>query len=327
MPHDHTHGKGHGHAHVHVDLGAEGGDRRVAIAIAVNVVLTIAQVVGGIASGSLALIADAIHNLSDAMALVIAIVARRIARRPADPGMTFGYGRAEPVAALVNYTSLILIALYLGYEALWRLLEPSAVDGWIVVWVAALALAVDAVTAGLVWRMAKSSMNMRAAFLHNLADALTSVAVIAGGALVLLYDWRLVDPLVTLGISGFILWHAAREVGPVIRLLMLGTPPGLVPQEVLDAMGRVPGVADVHHLHLWQIDEARIALEAHVVAGEGAEAGGLREPLRALLEARFGIRHVSLQIEAAGECGPAAPAIGAPPVTKKGSPPGTVTVV
>ena len=201
---------GHGHHH-HVDL--EAGDRRVFAAIAVNMGLTVAQIVGGIVSGSLALIADALHNFSDAISLIIAFGARKIARRPRAAEMTFGYGRVEVVAALINYTTLIVIGLYLLYEAAMRFADPQPVEGWLIVIIAGIALIVDAVTAALTYAMSKSSVNIRAAFLHNVADALGSVAVIVAGTLILLYDWRLVDPIVTLGISAYILWHAGVEIG------------------------------------------------------------------------------------------------------------------
>ena len=139
--------------------------------------------------------------------------------------MTFGYGRVEVVAALINYTTLIVIGLYLLYEAAMRFADPQPVEGWLIVIIAGIALIVDVVTAALTYAMSKSSVNIRAAFLHNVADALGSVAVIVAGTLILLYDWRLIDPLVTVLIAGYILWQSFREIGPVIRILMLGSPP------------------------------------------------------------------------------------------------------
>ena len=201
MPHDHHH-------HHHHAL-PEQGDTLVLWAVAVNIALTVAQIIAGVIAGSLAMIADAIHNLSDALSLVIAFAARRIARRPADAKMTFGYGRAEVIAALVNYTTLIVIALYLAAEGIERLFNPVEVQGWIVVVVAGIALVVDLLTALLILRLSRDSVNMRAAFLHNLADALGSVAVIIAGVLILLYDWRLIDPILTLMIAAYILWHSA----------------------------------------------------------------------------------------------------------------------
>lgn len=287
MPHDHQ--------HHHID--PEAGDRRVVWAVAVNLFLTLAQIVGGVLSGSLALIADAVHNFSDAISLIIALAARRIARRPRDATMTFGYGRAEVVAALVNYTTLIVIALYLMAEGAFRLVDPPGVDGWIVVWVAGIALVVDAVTALLTYSMSKSSVNIRAAFLHNLADAMGSVAVIVAGSLILLYDWRLIDPLVTLGISAYILWHAGREIGPVIRILMMASPPSPGLGTVADRLRAEEGIEDVHHLHLWQLDEHRIALEAHLVLAEPSEAPARIVQVKAMLAREFGITHATLEAE------------------------------
>ncbi|SPJ25175.1 cation diffusion facilitator family transporter [Palleronia abyssalis] len=290
MPHDHH--------HHHVDPDA--GDARVAWAVGVNLALTVAQFVGGLLSGSIALIADAIHNLSDALSLVIAFAARRIARRPADDTMTFGYGRAEVVAALVNLTTLIVIGLYLIYEGIERLFAPPQVDGWIVVILAALALVVDVVTVLLTVRMAKGSMNIRAAYLHNLADALGSVAVIVAGTLIILYDWRLVDPIVTLLIAGYILWHAGSELPPVIRLLMLGAPGTPDTEEVRKALSGVAGVEDVHHVHLWQIDESRASVEAHLVVCDVSSGPEICARAKLLLQDRFGIPHSTLEVEAQG---------------------------
>ncbi len=288
----------HGHHH-HVDPDA--GDRRVFAAIAVNMGLTIAQVIGGILSGSLALIADALHNFSDAVSLIIAFAARKIARRPRDETMTFGYGRVEIVAALINYTTLIIIGLYLLYEAGARFLDPQPVAGWMIVLVAGIALIVDVVTAMLTYSMSKNSMNIRAAFLHNVADALGSVAVIVAGTLILLYDWRLVDPIVTMMIAGYILWQSFKEIGPVIRILMLGSPPDIATDAVLRAVRETNGVTGVHHAHFWQMNENRAALDAHIVIEEGQwdRADAIKAAVKQTLRDRFGIDHATLELECA----------------------------
>jgi len=293
MPHDHH----AAHHHHHTDPDA--GDARVAWAVAVNLGLTLAQVVGGILSGSLALIADALHNFSDAIALIIAFWARKVARRPADGNMSFGYGRAEVVAALVNYTTLVVLALYLTYEGVMRLLTPEPINGWMVVWIAALALAVDLVTAALTYSMSKDSMNIRAAFLHNLADALGSVAVIIAGSLVILYGWTWVDPLVTLMIAGYILWHVQTEISGVVRVLMLGSPPGLDIEEVAGAIEAEGGVEGLHHIHLWAMQEHDAALEAHLVikAGSWGQADQIKAAVKQALKEQFGIAHSTLELE------------------------------
>ena len=285
------------HHHHHIDPGA--GDARVFWAVVVNLALTLIQVVGGILSGSLALIADAVHNLSDAMSLLIAFFARKIARRPVDDSMTFGYGRAEMVAALVNYTTLIVIGLYLAYEAVFRFFEPAEVDGWLVVIIAGVALIVDTATALLTFSLSKHSANIRAAFLHNVADALGSIAVIVAGTVILLYDWRLIDPLVTLMIASYIFWQSITGIGGVIHILMLGSPPELDTGEVVAKILSVKGVSDVHHLHLWQMQEHENALDTHLVIekGQWSNADAIKQAVRDSLLANFGIAHCTLEVE------------------------------
>lgn len=289
----------HSHHHHHHHVDPDAGDRRVFLAIVVNVALTVVQIIGGIFAGSLALIADALHNLSDAVALAIAFGARKIARRPADSDMTFGYGRIEIVAALINYVTLIVIGLYLVYEAVLRFISPQGVDGWLVVVIAAVALVIDLATAALTYAMSKNSMNIRAAFLHNVADALGSVAVILAGTLIILFDWRLIDPAVTLLIAGYILWQSFAEIGPVIRILMLGSPPGVDPEDVLACVRETRGVQDIHHAHLWMVGEHESALDAHLVIAPGAwgQADAVKERVKARLDQAFGIRHSTLELE------------------------------
>lgn len=236
-----------------------------------------------------------------AIALIIAFVARKIARRPADAGMSFGYGRVEVVAALVNFTTLVELTLYLAYEGVLRMLDPKPIDGWMVVWVATLALVVDLVTAALTYRMSKESMNTRAAFLHNAADALGSVAVIVAGTLVILKGWVWVDPAVTLMISGYILWHVKAEIGGVLRVLMLGSPPGLDGEEVARAMENVDGVVQVHHVHLWAMQEHAAAINAHlvIVVGRWGQADAIKAEVKRELQAGFNIGHSTLELECA----------------------------
>ena len=290
MPHD------HGHAHI----DPNSGDRRVAIAIWANGLLTVAQIVGGILSGSLALIADALHNFSDMASLVIAFAARKIARRPADERMTFGYGRVEIVAALINYTTLIVIGFYLIYEGGMRMIDPPEVIGWTVVILGGIALVVDTLTAMLTYSMQKGSVNIRALFLHNLSDALASVAVIVGGTLIILYDMRWVDPAITIGIALYILYLSFTEIGAPIRTLMLGSPPDIDGNDVVRAIQIVDGVVDVHHVHLWQMQENAAALDCHIVVERDrmGEADKIKENVKSVLHERFSIEHSTLEFEA-----------------------------
>ncbi|QGT77744.1 cation diffusion facilitator family transporter [Guyparkeria halophila] len=288
-----------GHHHDHPHLDPSSGDRRVSIAIWANGILTVAQIVGGILAGSLALIADALHNFSDMAALVIAYAARKIARRPPDATMTFGYARIEIVAALINYTTLILVGAYLIYEGVMRLIDPPEIQGWIIVIIGMVALIVDALTALLTWSMQKHSVNIRALFLHNLSDALASIAVIVGGALILLYDMRWVDPAITIGIALYILYLAFSEIGGPIRTLMLGSPPNIDGQSVIETLRGVDGVHDVHHVHLWQMQENAAALDCHVVVKEAdwSRLEAIKADIKDRLKTRFDIGHSSLEFE------------------------------
>ena len=289
----------HHHHHHHHHIEPDAGDNRVFGAVLINVLLTLAQIIGGIFSGSLALIADAIHNLSDAIALAIAFAARKITRRAVCADMTFGYGRAEVVAALVNYTTLIAIGLYLIYESVLRFFNPQDVDGWVVVIIAGFALLIDAVTALLTFKMAKTSVNIRAAFLHNLADALGSAGVIVAGALILWYDWRLIDPVISLLIAVYILWHTFSEIGEVIRILMLGAPLEFATDEIIDHVKHLDGVVDVHHVHFWQMQEHQSALEAHIVIADGQwqQADQIKAKIKQELHAVFRVAHSTLELE------------------------------
>lgn len=289
MPHD------HGQA----NIDPKSGDRRVSIAICANAALTVAQVVGGILAGSLALIADALHNFSDMASLAIAFAARKIARRPADARMTFGYGRIEIVAALINYTTLILVGFYLIYEGGMRMIDPPQVQGWTVVILGGVALAVDVLTAMLTWSMQKRSVNIRALFLHNLSDALASIAVIVGGALIILHDMRWVDPAITIGIAVYVLWLAFTEIGGPIRTLMLGSPPELDGGKVIEAIRAIEGVRDVHHVHLWQMQEREAALDCHVVLTEASweRLEAIKSEIKTGLKTQFDISHSSLEFE------------------------------
>ena len=285
--------------HHHHHLDPESGDRRVSIAIWANGLLTLAQLVGGVLAGSLALIADALHNFSDMAALVIAFAARKIARRPADAKMTFGYGRIEIVAALINYTTLILIGAFLIYEGAMRLIDPPEIQGWAIVIIGGVALFVDALTAWLTWSMQKGSVNIRALFVHNLSDAFASVAVIIGGSLILLYDLRWVDPAITIGIALYILYLALSEIGGPIRTLMLGSPPDIDGEAVITLMRRIDGVEDVHHVHLWQMQEHIAALDCHVVVSEAnwQHLENIKADIKKQLKTHFGIGHSSLEFE------------------------------
>jgi len=278
------------------------GDKRLIAAIVVNTVLTLAQVVGGILSGSLSLVADALHNLSDAASLVIALIARKIGRKPPDAFKTFGYRRSETIAALINLTTLIIVGIYLIYEAIGRLFSPQPIEGWTVVVVAGIALIVDLATAVLTYTMSKNSMNIKAAFLHNVSDAMASVGVVIAGTLILLYDWYWTDTALTLLIAGYVLWQGFSMLPKTIHLLMEGAPRGVSIDDIISVMERVDEVEGIHHLHVWEIAEHTIALEAHVVIKKASlpDIERVKTELKRVLHDEFGVSHSTLEMELDG---------------------------
>lgn len=286
----------HNHNHSH---GTEDVSDGVLLwCVIVNLGLSVFEFAAGVISGSVALMADAAHNTNDAAALLIAYVARKISRKGADEQYTFGYRRAELIGAMIQLTALILVGLYLVYEAVRRFFEPEPLlGGWIMA-AAGIALFVDVVTAWLLWAMSKGSLNVKAAFLHNLTDAGASIAVLLGGAAILWLDWTWVDPVLTLTIAGYILYMSLGMLRKTARILMEGTPPNLSLDEIKETFQAVEGVENVHHLHVWELDENHIALEAHVRTAEATQSHSkLRKQIKELLESRYGIGHSTLELE------------------------------
>jgi cobalt-zinc-cadmium efflux system protein len=299
MPHDHSH------------IDAHLNDRRLVVAIALNLLLTIVEAIAGLWAGSLALLADALHNFNDCGSLVIALVARRVARRPSDLRRTFGYRRAEVVGALINLTILVVVGLYLVGEGIHRLFVPADVDGWIVVVVAAVALAVDVGTAALLFAMSRGNLNVRAAYLHNLSDAIASVGVILAGVAVLLWDAHWVDPVVTLVIAAYILWQSLSMMARSIHILMEGAPADVHNETLVGELETIAGVVEVHHVHIWELDEHHRALEAHIVVDDDhlLRWTEIKQQIKRHLSERFGVHHSTLEFERRGEeaCQPCPP--------------------
>ena len=285
---------GHDHSHSTDNVS----DGVLLWTVIVNLGLSVFEFVAGAISGSVALMADALHNTNDAAALLIAYIARRISRKGADEQYTFGYRRAELIGAMIQLTALILVGIYLVYEAVRRIFEPEPLlGGWIMA-AAGVALIVDVITAWLLWSMSKGSLNVKAAFLHNLTDAGASVAVLLGGAAILWLNWTWVDPVLTLVIAGYILFMSFGLLRKTSRILMEGTPPGLSLDAVKETIENLDGVDNVHHLHVWELDEHHKALEAHVRIVENRQSHSiLRKQIKDLLENKFSISHSTLELE------------------------------
>lgn len=282
----------HDHSH-----GPDKGEKTLNLAILANVLLTVVQIISGLISGSLSLIADSIHNLSDAAALVVASMAIKIGKRPADSHKTFGYRRAETVAALINFVVLVSIGVFLCIEAIDRFMHPEPVEGVIVMVIATIALIIDVFTAVLIFRNAEQSMNIKAAMLHNIADALSSLAVLFSGLLIYLYDWNWIDPVLTLLIAVYIISHGLIGLPKAVHLLMDGTPEDIDIAAVAKSIEAIDGVSDSHHLHIWRIDEWRNALEAHVVIKDLSQIEPVKFAIKKMLKEEYKIIHSTLEFE------------------------------
>jgi len=282
---------------MHADGGDEiGKGKRLLIAVALNVGITVAQIVGGLISGSLSVLADAAHNASDAASLGISYGAWRVSKRNPDQHRTFGYNRAETIGALINLTTLFVIAFYLLYEAGNRLLHPQDVGGWTMIIVGVIALVEDALS---VWVLSKDrgSLNVKSAFLHMVADTMATVGVIIGGVLILLFGITWVDPLITAAISIYIFIHAYHHIRSAIGLLMESAPKDFDMNGMVAQMLSVGTVEGVHHVHVWRLDEERTAVEAHVSVSSRdlAEADRVRRELKDMLRDRYGVAHAILE--------------------------------
>jgi cobalt-zinc-cadmium efflux system protein len=274
--------------------------RRLLIALALNLAITATEVIGSLISGSLSLIADAAHNFSDAGSILVSYIAWRISQRQADLQRTFGYARAETVGAVINLTTLIVIGVYLLYEAANRLISPPEISGTAMLIVGAIAFAEDAAAAW-VLRKETGSLNVRSTYLHMIADALTTVGVVAGGGAILLWgagaSW--IDPAITAAIAIYVLVHAYREIRKSIAILMDSAPKGFDYEGLVAELRAVPGIADIHHLHVWQPEEGKTAMEAHIIVSSAdlRMATELKERLKSRLRQHYNVHHATIELE------------------------------
>ncbi|HEB95506.1 MAG TPA: cation transporter [Sedimenticola thiotaurini] len=284
----------HGHSH---DVPESGG--RLAIVILLNFTITIAEVIGGLISGSLSLLSDALHNFSDGIAVIIAWIAIRLNARPRDDRHTFGMKRAEVLAAVVNAGALVAISIWLFFEAWDRFQNPTPISGVVMTSVAAVGLAANVLGTWLLHRGSKENMNLRAAYLHLFSDAVSSVGVIVGGLAITLYGISWIDPLLTLLIGLYVLKESLQILWRALGVFMLATPPDLSLAAIRKAILEIPGVTGVHHFHLWQVSENDIHFEGHIAVGDQplSRTTGLRSEIEEMLHQRFGINHATLQIE------------------------------
>ncbi len=287
-----TRADGHDHAH---GFHARG---RLAFAMAANSLFIAVEVAFGIIAGSLALLGDAAHNLTDSLALGLSLIAVLMAERPRDSRRTFGYHRTGILVALVNSLVIMLVCIYLFYEAVSRLADPPEVKGGMVIVVACLGFLVNG-GAALSLLRGREDLNIRSAFLHLAADALVSLGVVASGVMIVLAGWWVADPIITMAIGLIVLAGAFRIIGETVNILMEAVPRGVDYHEVLEDMTSLDGVEEVHDLHIWEIGSNLYALSAHVVMASDSveECGRILGEMKDLLEEKHNVAHSTLEIE------------------------------
>jgi cobalt-zinc-cadmium efflux system protein len=279
------------HTHQHLTTSR----RPLALALGLILALMAGEIVFGIVAGSLALMADAGHMLTDAAALALALVAASFAARPARGRWTFGFRRLEILAAHVNGITLLVVGVVIVYTAIRRLIDPPEVRGGIVLAVAVAGIAVNLAAAALLARPSRGSLNVRGAFLHVTTDLAAFVGTAAAGAIVLATGWNRADPLASLAVAALIFWSSFSLLRESTRILLEVAP--REPSDIADAMLAVRQVADVHDLHVWTVSSGFPSVSAHVLVEPGADCHRIRQELADLLSGRFGLGHSTLQVE------------------------------
>jgi len=301
MPHQHSaHGPQHSHGHAHVAPGVAG--KTIGAAVALTLLFVVAEAVSGWFAHSLALLSDAGHNLADAAALALSWYALWIANKPSHQGMTFGYHRVGIFAALANAVSLVLIAVFIGWEAIARIREPQVANGAVMVVVAVVAIIVNLVIGWWLHKGSKDDLNIRSAYLHMLGDALSAFGVVVAGVLVVTMRSPVADPVVSLLIAGLILLSSYGVLCESATVLLEGTPAGMDMPAVIAAIKSVGGVLDVHDLHVWMVGPGVVACSCHILVAEQSIRDG-QQVLRAVvhdIEHRFHITHTTVQVEVEG---------------------------
>jgi cobalt-zinc-cadmium efflux system protein len=286
-------------SHVHIHKHEVKG-KNLVYSILLNVLITIAQLVGGIISGSLALISDALHNFSDVLSLGFSLFAHKLSRKKASINQTFGYKRAELIAAFVNAITLVVVALILTYGAIERLFNQHPIQSGLVIWLAVLGIAVNGFSVLLLQKDAKHNLNMKSAYLHLLTDMMASVAVLIGGLLMKFYGWYWVDSVMTIFIAVYLIVVGVDLIKKATKMLMLFTPEYIDIKEIVREVHKVPGVNKLHHIHVWHLNDEELHLEAHLDCSEDikmSEFNTLLDKLEIVLFEKFHINHINIQPE------------------------------
>jgi cobalt-zinc-cadmium efflux system protein len=288
---------GHNHVHIHKH---EVEGKNLFYSILLNLLITIAQLIGGVISGSLALISDALHNFSDVLTLGFSLFANKLSRRKASINQTFGYKRAELIAAFINAITLVIVALFLTYGAIERLFNIHPIKSGLVIWLALLGIAVNGFSVILLQKDAEHNLNMKSAYLHLLTDMMASVAVLIGGLLIKFFNWYWVDSVLTIFIAIYLIYVGVDLIVSATKMLMLFTPDHIDIKEIVREVHKVPGVSKLHHIHVWHLNDEELHLEAHLDCSEDLKMSEFNELLHEVehvLFDKFQINHINIQPE------------------------------
>lgn len=265
-----------------------------------NLLITVAQIIGGIASGSLALLSDALHNFSDVLSLVFSLIAHKLSRKKATEDHTFGYKRAELIATFVNALTLVIVAFILIYGATDRFFHPKSIESNLVIWLSLLGIVVNGGSVLLLQKDAESNLNMKSAYLHLLTDMMASVAVLVGGLLMKYFGWFWVDGVMTIFIGIYLIVIGFNLLKTSTKMLMLFTPDEINIKEIVEEVKKIPGAGILHHIHVWYLNEDELHLEAHLDCSEDiklSEFNEISNKIEQLLLEKFHINHLNIQPE------------------------------
>lgn len=283
------------HNHSHQTEG-----KNLVVSIFLNLLITVSQVIGGIVSGSLALLSDALHNFSDVLALTFSWYASKLSKKEASLNHTFGYKRAELIAAFINAITLIVVAFFLIYEASLRLFHPEPIQSNLVIWLALLGIVANGISVLLLKKDANSNLNMKSAYLHLLTDMMASIAVLLGGILMKYFGWFWVDSVLTLLIGFYLIYVSYDLIKTSTKMLMLFTPKNIDIEKIISEVHKINTVAKLHHIHVWQLNDDELHLEAHLDCSEDIKLSDfnfLLHEIEIVLLEKFGINHVNIQPE------------------------------
>ena len=286
---------GHSHDHNHDTKG-----KKLVISILLNVLITVSQVIGGLVSGSLALLSDALHNFSDVLSLLISYIADKLSKRKASLSKTFGYKRAEIIAAFVNSSTLLIVAVYLIYESIERFITPQEIESNLVIWLSGIAILANGFSVLLLKKEADSNMNLRSAYLHLITDMSASVAVLIGGLLMKYYQIWWIDSVLTFCIAIYLVYMGYDLFKQSLKVLMLFTPGNVSIDAIIATVNNFKEVKAMHHVHVWQLNEQEVHLEAHIDLHRDlsiSEFDKILLRIESYVHDEFGINHVNIQPE------------------------------